>query len=460
MIKILFLITIILFGGCSLNIAKPDKSVPESFYESNLLNRRVSNNEYLEWWKNFEDSQLNALISKALKSNPDVKIAAARIKQAKALIKIAKAGRYPEVTLETGLGYSGKSYLDGSNSNYNSNEIEFSSNITVSYELDFFGKTKYAVNAAQYDERSYFYDKNATVLVLLGDLAQNYFDYLSIEDQIQLTLQTIETEKRILSLAQSLYDAGSTSKLDLMSSRSTLSSSEAALPELLSELKQTELAIKVLLGTDHKNINRNKKSLMRVYYPESIPVGLPSQLLTRRPDIQKAEMDLLSSRADIKAARANLFPSFVLTGKGGYSSPKLTRTNDESYINYSIGLDITVPIFDGGLLKAEVEKNFYYYEELLSNYRNTILTALKDVEESLNSIKNLDKKEKKLLEQTYYSKKAEDLAIVQYSAGYIDYSNVLTAHKTLLSTRNSVIQTRSEKLKAIVTLYKALGGGW
>ncbi len=460
--KRLILFIIIFICQCNLgpHYSNHPPNAPSTWKFSRVSAEVQSKNGNIPWWNNFSDKQLTHLVNQSLQNNLDLKMAGARIKQARALLKIAKSYQYPFVSLGFSTEYTKQDQLDSISQRFNRNGVNISAQLTVSYEIDLWNKYKRQVDIAKINIYSAIYEKQLVTLLLISDIANTYFKYLALNQRYILIKNSIRNEKTISKMTSLKQRSGMTSQLDLYQSKANLSSLESQLPGIHLDRNQLENALSILVGKQVNDLKLNKRRIFQIIIPANIPVGLPSHLLRRRPDILQAEASLLSAHGNIQIARAYMFPTLTLTAKGGYVSDQLFTFNKRSFTQYSIGLDLTIPIFKGGQLSGEYEKNKYRYQELLYNYQKVILTAFKEVEDYLTAIKLITIQEKSIFKEAQFNKKAYEIAILQYRRGLSDYTTVLTIYRSLLSSQNSVIQIRLLKLLAIVGLYKALGGGW
>ena len=406
-----------------------------------------------EWWKAFRSEELDRLIARAQSNNYDLQAAAARVAQARANSQIASAGLYPSVTLDAGAARVKASGGGGSGVN------AFSIAPRVSYEVDIWGRNRYTADAAEAALLSSRYAQDVVALTLTADVATGYFQILSFNDRIQVAYDNLANAKRLMTLIEAQKAAGKVSAVEVERQRTQVASAEAAIPPLLQGRQVARDALAVLLGSNPGELALPEASLRPVGAPV-VPLGLPSLLLERRPDVRQAEADLISANADIGAARAALFPRLDLSARGGFAATSLRLLGDSGTGFYTIGLDLLATIFDGGALSGQVDVARGRKEELVANYKQSIVSAFRDVEDALVGIEQFALQEKAQQEVVVHAREAYRLAEIRYKAGAADYSEVLDAQRTLISAEASLDPVRFSRFSSIVGLYRALGGGW
>jgi NodT family efflux transporter outer membrane factor (OMF) lipoprotein len=403
------------------------------------------------WWRAFGDETLNGLIDDAQAGSPDLAAAAARVEQARASSRIAGAALYPTLTVDPSAtrakspgGRSGDLYTVAAR---------------ASYELDVWGANRYSAQAAQASLAASRYDQEAVRLALLGDVTATYFEVVSLNDRLRTAEDNLANARRVLQLIEVQKAAGAVSGLEVERQRTLVAQAAAAIPPLLQSRQVARDALALLLGRSPAEVALAGGSLQKVSAPE-VPLGLPAQLLERRPDIRRAEADLIAANADIGAARAALFPRFDLSLRGGSAAGTLGRLFEGGTGFYALGLDILATIFDGGRLAGQVDLARALKEELVANYRRSVLAALRDTEDALAGIEQFALQEKAQQEVIAHARAAFDLAETRYKAGADDYLSVLDAQRTLLVAQAQLDPIRLARYVAIVDLYRALGGGW
>jgi len=404
-----------------------------------------------EWWKRFQSAELDRLIALAQENNYDLKAAVARVAQARASLRIAGAGLYPALTFSAG---SQRSKVGDSGPNN-----AFSIGPLASYEIDIWGRNRFTRDAAEAALLSSTYAQEVVRLTLTADVANTYFQAISLSDRIRVTRDNLANARKLLDLVEAQRRAGKVSGLEVERQRSQVATTEAAIPSLLQQLQQTRDALAVLLGKNPGEVGITQESLRPLSLPSFTP-GLPSELLERRPDIRRAETDLISANANISAARAALFPSISLNGQRGYSSADLSKLFGPSGIMYSFGVDLLAKIFEGGRLSGQVDFAKGRKEELVAAYYQAIVSAFRDVEDALAGIEQFSEQEKAQQEAALHAREAYRIAEIRYRLGADDFTTVLDAERTRLSAEAAVDPARLARFASFIGLFRALGGGW
>ena len=413
----------------------------------------------MKWMEVYKDSALQSLIQTALKENKDMLTAMAKIDQARATAGFNKADYFPS------LGYSGRAGgLDLSNNN--SNEVgggaprnTFSAAGTISWELDLWGKVRHANRVALADLVSTEENQRAITTSLIAEVAGLYFQLRGLDDRLNIAQRTLTFRQESLRIITLRFEGGEVAELDKFQAQAQLAITEALVPNLERQVAQTENALSVLLGQPPSAINRGLDNKTQ-QFPVTIPEGLPSSLLNRRPDVRQAEQGWIAQNERIGIAQAQRFPSISLTGLLGVGSQELSGlTSGDAGMWYLTG-SITGPIFNFGKNKRRVEIETAKTEQTRLHYEKAVLTALADVENALVSVDTYRREYEARSRQVEASRGAANLSKARYDDGYIDYLEVLDNERTLLDAELQAAQTLEQQLRATVVLYKALGGGW
>jgi multidrug efflux system outer membrane protein len=282
---------------------------------------------------------------------------------------------------------------------------------------------------------------------------------MEFRDRLAIARDNLANAENVLAIVETRFANGAASALDVAQQRTVVANQRAALPALEQQLRQTENALAILLGEMPEAVTIAGGSLEDLTLPEVAP-GLPSELLNRRPDIANAEAQLIAANADINTARAALFPSIRLTGQGGFESTALSSLFNGPGLFWSLVASVTQPIFEGGRLSGQVDLTEARYEELVQTYRSTVINAFRDAEDTLVAIRQLAEQEALQQEAVRQAQTAFELADTRYRGGIDTLLNVLDAQRNLFQARDQLIRIRSARLQAVVSLYRALGGGW
>ena len=403
-----------------------------------------------DWWRAFGAGQLDALILQAHQHNFDLAAAAARIRQADADVQIAHAQLLPSLGFEAQWAHgevpSGQSR--GSEATLN-----------ASYELDFWGKNRAGVAAARASALASRDDRATLGLSIDSSVALTYFQLLALDDRIEIANNDLSSAERLLKILQARDAAGVSSALDVAQQETAVASANARIPPLEAQLQQTTDALALLTGAFPEALSVPRGSLADLVVPP-ISAGIPSGLLSRRPDVAEAEAELVAANANMAAAHAAFLPSLQLTAEGGVASTALTSLLNPQSTLFALVASITQSIFDGGELRGQYQKSQARYDELVQLYRKAAVSAFVDVEDALAGASHFAEEERRQQLATAAAQRAYDIAVAQLRAGTIDLVTVLTAQTALFAAEDALVSARLAQLQAEVSLYKALGGGW
>lgn len=410
-----------------------------------------------DWYVGFGSSELQTLIDQASGNNLDLAMARARVMQADARARQAGAAILPSLDL----GGNGN-YLAGHSSAGSAHETDWAALVSASYEVDFWGKNRAAQRSASRLADAARADRDTVALTTRAAVADGYFEILSLRDRLDTARSNLDAAHQLLNVIQARFDAGVSNPVELATQKAALAAAGLVIPELERQEAEQMAALALLLGRAPENFNVAGRTLEGLREPQ-VAAGLPSQLLTRRPDVYLAEANLSAADADLTVARAAMFPSLTLTAAGGVQNPALNA----AVISLSgvgptldLGASITQSLFDRGRLKALRSEAKAKDEELVAAYRAAILASLADVEKALSTLAHLNEAEALQQENVKQSELAYQGATLRYKAGSGDFLSALEAQRTLYAARDQFSQYRLARLQALVTLYKALGGGW
>ncbi|MBV7497763.1 efflux transporter outer membrane subunit [Pseudomonas sp. PDM24] len=450
----------LLLAACSTPASRPDSGLqpPAAWQSPNTAAAAHSNRQ---WWTQFGSPQLNRLIEQASVGSHDLAAAVARVRQAQASATIAGAPLLPE--LKAGLNANrqrllhGKGYsqLDVSPDNRSLNYYD--AELSASYEIDFWGGKRAARDSALLGLQASEFDRATVELTLQSGVANSYTQALSLREQQRIAELNLANAQNVLRLVQTRYDAGSATALELAQQKSLVAEQQRKLPLVQQQAREARITLAALLGQPVQALTLTEQPFDQLHWPE-IASGVPSELLSRRPDIASAEAKLAAARADVTVARAAMLPKLTLTaslGTGADLASDLLRT---TFYNLSSGL--VAPVFNNGRLSAERDKATARQQELLETYRGAIINGFADVEKALNSIRGLDEQRQWQGEELSQAQTAFDIAQSRYQAGAEDLLTVLQTQRTLYAAQDLNVQLRLSRLQASIALYKALGGGW
>jgi len=414
----------------------------------------------LDWWRGFRSAELTQLMEEAQTVNLDIAAAVARIVQADAQARQAGAALLPSVSTAGSESYSRTSGSSASGLSIGGREVvNYSASLSASYQLDFWGQNRDALQSAEETANANRFDRDTVALTTLAAVANAYFQVLASQDRIRTSQRNIASAQRILDAVRERRRAGTGTDLDVAQQESVLANQKALVPPLRQTLDQNVNALAVLVSRPPESVRVHGGSLDRIAIPRVTP-GLPSELLTQRPDIRRQEAQLASATANIGNARAQFFPTIQLTGNGGYQSSALVSLFQPHAAFFQLVGSATQPIFDGGRILGNFELAKARQDELLQTYRKTIVQAFADVDNALFSIKQTTIRLQLQRDVVAASRRAFDLSEQQLRAGTADIVTVLNTQLTLFQAEDALWQAQLARLLAIVSLYQALGGGW
>ena len=408
-----------------------------------------------DWWAAFHDPALNSLIARAVEANLDLKQAESRIRQARAQRGIVAAGFWPSAD---GSGEYRRSRQSGASM---SDVNLYQAGLDATWELDIFGGTRRAVEAANADIVASIADRRDVRVTLVAEVALNYIGLRGLQRQIGIARENLTAQERSADLTRKLFRGGFNSKLDVANAEAQVATTRSQVPVLESAVRQAIYALGVLLAKEPNALVAELSSAAPIpVTPPEVPVGLPSDLLRRRPDVRRAEAQLHGATARIGVATADLFPKFSLTGSLGASGDKASALVKWDNRFYSVGPTVTWAIFHAGAIRANVRVQNELEEQALLNYQKTVLTALSDVEGALVAYVTEQQRRQALAEAVSANQQAVTLATALYTEGQTDFLNVLTAQRALLTAQDGLVQSERSVATDLVAIYKALGGGW
>src|SRR5664279_2209960 len=450
-------------GGCLLTGDKLDPAldIPQ-VYDDGPKNPVVTEAAVppLDWWRSFRSKELTEVIEEARAANLDIAAAIARIVQADAQARVAGAPLLPNVALNGSASHSRSSQSLGGGAGGGASEHDFlSGSLTASYEIDFWGKNRAALRAAEQTAVASRYDREVVGLATVVSTANAYFQLLSAQDRLRVARENIRSATRVLNLIQQRLNAGTASALDTAQQESLVNTQRAAIPPLEQTLKQNRNALAVLIARSPERVRIRGGSLRSIAYPRITP-GLPSELLAQRPDIREAEANLAAAGANVENARAQMLPSITLTGEGGYQSAVLRTLLRPESAFYTVAAGLTQPIFEGGRLQGNLDLQKGKQDELLQIYRKAVISAFSDVETALDAIRQTTLRQRLQGDVVTSSRRAFEISEQRLNQGTIDLVTVLQTQQTLYQAEDALVQARLAHVLAVVSLYQALGGGW
>ncbi len=474
--KARLVLSAIMLASCSTvgpNYKQPDVAVPERYLES-AGPAGASDADLATWWRGFNDPRLTALIDRSLAQNLDIEAASARIREARALERVAGASASPQLAAEGSISRQrisenaipappGGGTSGGGSGGFGLPGQEFTTwraGFDASWELDLFGRNRREREAAGARTGAAIWNRHDAEVTVAAEVAGAYLRLRTLQARIANAQEELERQQRFEQLVGARTRGGLVTGQDLEQQRSERAAAAAAIPALQAQARAEIHALGVLVGSTPDTLSAELTAPAALPASPTVPVGLPSDLLRRRPDIRAAERDLAAATADIGVAVADLYPRFSLT-----ATPALVSTNLGSLLEwgsraFTAGAAIDWPLFDGGRRKANVEVRNARQEQALIAYRRAVLTSLQDVEDALSRNQGDRDQLAGIEEALGTATRAEEIARTRYRGGLVTYSDVLVAQARRIALEEQVIETRGALARDTVALVKALGGGW
>jgi len=443
---------------------QPTNSLPANYKALELgawkEGRPLDNLAKGNWWEIFGDSGLEELESQALSANQELKAAVARVDQARATARVARSDLLPSLNLDPSF----------TRQRYSPNQVPsfggvtantFRAPLDLSYEIDLWGRVRRGFQSARADAQASLAAFYNILLTLQGDVAQNYFALRALDAEIATVAGTVDLRQEQVRLVRSRFEGGIGNELDIARAETELATTEAEAASLARRRAELENAIAILVGCNPASFRLAATSPNNWNpQPPVIPAGLPADLLERRPDVAEAERQLASANARIGVAKAAFFPVLTLTGSGGYVSADIDTLFKWDGHAWSIGPSLSLPIFAGGRNRANYKRSQAAYQEAVAHYRQQVLVAFGEVENSLSAIRHLINQAAAQQRAVANARRAADLATDRYRSGIVSYLEVVDASREALSADRANAQLSGQRLIAAVQLIKALGGGW
>jgi len=462
-----------LAGGCASipsvgpNYHAPETKTPAHWANSLAGGETNSAAATAAWWKNFHDAKLDSLIERAASSNLDLRIAQARVREARAHYRMTSADFWPTI--------------DGSGSYARQRQSEhqpalsslpmppgvpFENNVyqagfDASWEIDVFGGTRRATESAKAQVAATQFGEREVLVTLLGEVTRNYVEARGYQRRLEIARDNIRAQEQSLAITQNRFNNGLTSDLDVQQASTLLSTTRAVVPTLETALATSVHRLGVLLGQTPESLETELSVVAPMpAAPPQVPVGLPSELLLRRPDVALAERQLAAATANIGVAKADLFPKFSLTGAAGFQSVSASDWFTAGSKFWSLGPTVQWNIFDAGRIRANIQVQNARQEQALANYENTALSAFEDVENALTAYAKEQIRRQQLAAAVKSSEESLRLANQLYANGLSNFINVLDAERSLYQAQDALVQSDCTISANLIALYKSLGGGW
>ena len=448
----------LLLVGCAVG---PDYRQPNTKAPANWSEAQLAGTPVVEWWKTFNDPELDSLVERAVTANHDLRMATARLREARAQRGAA--------FWDLGPAINGKaSYTDARTSK---NALTFpipkldtdtyDAGFDASWEIDVFGGKRRTLEAANADVAASEEDRRDVLVSLLAEVARNYVEVRGFQSRLTITRNNIQSQEAALKLTQARFKGGVSGELDVTQAAALLAGTQSQLPALEALLKQAMHRLAVLLGQEPGALVAELSQDAPIpATPPEVPVGLPSELLRRRPDVRRAERQLAGATARIGVQTAELFPKFSLVGVAGLQSLGASDWFTGGSRYWSAGPTVTWRIFDLGRVRSQIKVANAREEQALAAYEKTVLTSLEDVENALVAYAKEQERHRSLQEQVKANRRAVELANERYTKGVADFLNVLDAERSLYQAEDNLVQSERAVTANLIALYKSLGGGW
>ncbi len=484
-------------AGCAVgpDFKQPNAKMPavwsglDSFGQQQASTAVAGPTSLAAWWSIFNDPILSGLVEKALAANHDLKIAEARVRQARAERTIAAAGLWPSLDASGSYRRTG-SRTSASSAGASSQQTGVTGTATgttpstgtqdtatgksvavrqdlyqvgldASWELDIFGGTRRSVEAANASIQAAEEDRRDVMVTLIGEVGTTYLNLRGFQQQIAIAKKNLAAQEHTAEITRKRHEAGLANGLDMANAQGQAASTRSQIPLLEAGARQAIYSLGVLLGSEPASLDAELSPVAPIPVPPAeIPVGLPSDLLRRRPDVRRAEAQLHAATANIGVATADLFPKFSLTGASGLKGDEWHTLGNRNNRTWSVGPSVTWPVFAAGRILANVKVQNALQEQAVATYEKTVLTSLKDVESALVAFAKEQQRYAALTDAVENGRNAVDIATRLYTVGLSDFLNVLIAQRTLFAYEDAWVQSTSSLTTDLIALYKALGGGW
>ncbi len=452
--------------GCLVgpNFQPTQATVPDGWTGSEATRLRttsaISVQNLVHWWTTFNDPMLTCLVEKAVQYNLDLKQAEARIRQARAARNVVAAGFGP--TVDAGGTYvrSG-SAVETSNGSKNLTSNLYQTGLDAAWELDIFGGTRRNVEAAEADLQAAVEDRRDVLVTLVAEVALNYIDLRSFQQQIIIAQDNLKAQRHTAEITRQRFKAGFVGALDVANAEAQVATTSSQIPSLEAFARQAIYTLSILLGREPSAlVGELTPALAIPAGPPPVPVGVPADLLRRRPDIRSAEAQVHTATALIGVATADLFPTFAISGSVGFRSNQFNSWVDWVNRFWSFGPSANWPVFKSGAIRANIELQKAVQEQLIIAFQQTVLTALQDVENALIASTKEGQRRAALTQAVGANRQAVQYATQLYTQGQVDFLNVLDAQRSLYVSEEALAQSTHDISTDLVALYKALGGGW
>lgn len=474
-IRAIFFAALISVTACTTvgpDFVEPEVPVNQQWLEDDTEHFRATPQELAEWWRTLNDPVLEELVRLTHERNNNLKIAGLRVLEAQANLGIATGSRYPQVQVLTGQALAvGTSEGDENAVISDLDFRKYNLSVGLSWEIDFWGRFRRGIESADAAFLASIASYDEVFVILTATVADIYTLIRTLEEQLSVTAENLANQQRSYEIVKVLYENGDSSELDMIQARTLLLSTQAAVPEIETGLRQAQNALSTLIGLPPSDLSEILAPSERPRVPEDVLVGIPGDLLRQRPDIRQAEMLARAQNAAVGLSAANLYPSFSIGGTLGISSTEntgSTRSSDDGVgglfdagnLAYAAGPSFVWPFLNYGRIKNSVRVQDARLQQALINYRETVIQGAREVEDAMATYSNALIQDTILVESVAAAERSTELALLRYTEGLADYQRVLTAQQALFTQQARYVSNKGDMVRALIALYRALGGGW
>ena len=452
---------------------QPESPLGPEWYQAERAGYSSSADDQVRWWRKLNDPVLDRLVELAQQQNNSLKIAGLRVLESRAQLGIAVGNQYPQSQAMAGDATAVQASENAANTAAGDLSFtQFNVGVGASWEIDFWGKFRRGVEAADAAYLASIAGYDQVMVLVTAQVCGTYLAIRTIEEEIRITRENITRQQRSYDIVDVLFENGSTSELDVLQARTQLLSTQSSIPQLQTELYQAQHALSTLLGmapTDMRDLLGASASIPKI--PEESALGLPADLLRRRPDVRQAEYLAMAQNASVGLAEANLYPSFSLNGSLGLSAAGNTDTtrtgksgigqlfNTDS-VTYAFGPSFVWPFLNYGRIKNSVRVQDARLQQALIAYKETALQAAREVEDAIVALEGARQQDSLLRETVTTALRSTDVALLRFNEGFADYQRVLSAQQALFAQQSRYVSNKSKVVSSYISLYLALGGGW
>lgn len=469
-------IFITFISGCATigpDFEVPETKLAENWTANNSNQIKTATRDYRDWWRVFNDATLDTLIEAAYEDNLTLLAAGLRVLQARAELGVAVGNLYPqEQNVQAGAGYNSLSEGSVDSAAADLNYWNFNSSFNSTWEIDFWGKFRRGIEAADAELLSTIANYDDVLVSLIAEVANTYLIIRTFEERIQLAEHNIETQQKSFDIAKYRFESGITTELDVQQAKTLLLNTQATVPQLKIGLRQAQHALSILLNRSPGELREELKGSGGIpVAPLEVVIDMPAELLRRRPDVRRAELDAATQSALIGVAKADLYPSFTLFGSLGLSASGATRTTKSgkdgvgelfngSSLTFLGGTGVRWNVLNFGRIKNSVRAQDARFQQSIADYQDTVLRAAAEVENSIVGFVQFQEAEQLLHDSYKAANRSVEIATIQYRDGAVNYQRVLDSNNSLLIQQDIWTQTRSNISRNLIAIFKAMGGGW